>query len=243
MELSGAVILITGAQRVGQAVAQELAAAGASLVLTYLRDPQEVAPILAALPKGKATSYQLDVAQEESVQALTRAVQHDVGHVDALVQMASIFVPDTTPLRLADIERIFAVNAFGGMLLARWFAEAAVTRKASGAPIVSFIDWAVDHPYAQHDVYLASKAALRHYLMALQTSYAGAVRVVNLHPGMILEPAGFPEQEKRDIIANTPVQRIGDPTQAAKLVRTALELDFLVDNIYLAGGQQWRHRL
>jgi hypothetical protein len=42
---------------------------------------------------------------------------------------------------------------------------------------------------------------------------------------------------------NTPTHAIGTPEQAAKLVRTALELDYLADNINLAGGQQWRHRL
>ena len=111
------------------------------------------------------------------------------------------------------------------------------------APIVSFIDWAIDHPYADYDIYMAAKAALRHYLMALQTTFAGTIRVVNIHPGMILEPEGFRPDVKQSIMDNTPTQNIGSPEQAAKLVKTALELDFLADNIYLAGGQQWRHRL
>ena len=85
--------------------------------------------------------------------------------------------------------------------------------------------------------------ALRHYLMALQTTFAGTIRVVNILPGMILEPPAFPAAEKREIVKNTPTQSIGDPQQAAKLVRLALELNFLVGNIPLNGGQHWRHRL
>jgi hypothetical protein len=79
--------------------------------------------------------------------------------------------------------------------------------------------------------------------MALQTSFAGWVRIVNIHPGMILEPEGFPAKEKKAIIANTPLKIIGDPEQVAILVRTALELDYWADNVVFAGGQQWRHRV
>lgn len=246
MELRDKVVLITGAQRVGQFVARELAAAGASLIFTYLKDPQEVAGVIEEISQTThqdIKSYPLDLSQEESIRAFTKTLQRETGRVDALVNMAAVFVPDKKQLSWQDIERVFSVNTFGTMLLTRWFAEAALQRQAVSAPIVSFIDWAVDHPYRDHDIYVASKAALRHYLMALQTSYAGTVRVVNIHPGMILEPVGFPPEEKQEIIANTPVHNMGDPLQAAKLVRTALELDFWVDNVYLAGGQQWRHRL
>ncbi len=245
MELKGKVVLITGGQRVGQFVARELAASGASLAMTYLKDPAEVEPILTeATSLGVvAKSYPLDLSDEASIDALTAAVTKDFPQIDALINMASIFTPDPAPLRLADIQKTFAINTFGTMLLTRWFADTSKQRQASSAPIVSFIDWAVDHPYANHDVYVASKAALRHYLMAMQTSFAGTVRVVNIHPGMILEPAGFPGAEKEVIVTNTPTQNIGTPEQAAKLVKTALELDFWVDNVYLAGGQQWRHRL
>lgn len=231
MELQKKTILITGGARVGQVVATELLAAGATLVMTYLQDPNE------AHPKTKA--YPVNLTDEAAVNKLMQ----EVGAVDGLVSMASIFKPDSNDVNLAHLQQIFSINTFGNMLVARRFAENAKARGLKNAPIVSFIDWAVDHPYQGYDTYMASKAALRHYLMALQSSFHGVVRVVNIHPGMILEPAGFPAEEKAEIIKNTPTGEIGTPQQAAKLVRSALELDFLADNIYLAGGQQWRHRL
>lgn len=240
MNVTDKTILITGGQRVGQHVARELAGSGAKLVMTYLKDAQEVAEIAAEVA---AQTYQVDISQENSIKEFTAKLNADVGHINALINMASIFVPDTTPLQWSDMEKVFSVNSFGTMLLSNWFAEQAKTKQLKNAPIISFIDWALDHPYADHGVYLASKAAMRHYLMALQTTYAGTVRVINIHPGMILEPPNFPAAEKQEIITNTPVQEIGSPEQAAKLVRTALELDFWADNVYLAGGQQWRHRL
>lgn len=245
MELSGKTVLITGGQRVGQFIAPELARAGMNLIMTYLETTEEVDGVLQAAARDygvQTASCPLDLADEQSITALTESMARG-RDPDALVNMASIFTPDPTTLTRRDIERLFAINAFGTMQLSHAFAARARAKKVHNAPIISFIDWAVDHPYTNYDLYLASKAALRHYLMALQTSFAGTIRVVNIHPGMILEPSDFPAPEKETIIAHTPTQSIGDPAQAAKLVRTALELDYWVDNIHFAGGQQWRHRL
>ncbi len=227
-------------------IADELGGAGANIVLTYRRSREEIAEVVDHLAKihGVRTgAYEVDLTNEGSIRVLVKTVTRDFKGIDALVNMASVFEPDPQEVSASEVLRIFSVNAIGGMLLSRWFAEEAKRRKVKNAPIVSFIDWAVDHPYAGHDLYLASKAALRHYLMGLQTTFAGTVRVVNIHPGMILEPQGFPRAEKREIMANTPTKGIGDPQQAARLVRAALENDFLAANIYLDGGQHWRHRL
>ena len=231
MKLKGARIVITGGQRVGQYVAAQLQQAGAEVVMSYRASEAEVAP--------GTTGHQLDVTSEQSVRAFWSAV----GQADGLVNMVSVFTEDQASVTYEHFSDTFMVNAFGNMLLSNLFATAAREADAVNRPIVSFIDWAVDHPYSKYGIYLAAKAALRHYLMALQTSCAGAVRVVNIHPGMILEPPDFPADEKAEIVRHTPAQDIGSPEQAAELVQTALKLDYLVDNIYLDGGQHWRHRL
>lgn len=246
MELKGKTILITGGRRVGQVVADELGGAGAQIVMTYRKSREEIADAVDHLGKIhgiRAEAFEVDMTDEGSIRVLVKTVVREFGRIDGLVNMASVFEPDPKEISASDLLRLFSVNAIGGMLLSRWVAEEAKRAKNKNMPIVSFIDWAVDHPYGNYDLYLASKAALRHYLMALQTTFAGTVRVVNIHPGMILEPPKFPTKEKRDILDNTPVHQIGDPQQAARLVRTALENDFLADNIYLDGGQHWRHRL
>ncbi len=235
MELQDKTILITGGARVGKVVAGILQKAGAKVAMTYLAGEDEIAP--------GTKGYRMDVTDEASVRATLPAVQKDFGNVDGLVNMVSLFSTDSEAIGYAEMQKMFAVNAFGNMLLSRLFAEEAKKDGKAVSPIVSFIDWAIDHPYADYDIYMASKAALRHYLMALQTTFAGVVRVVNIHPGMILEPPNFRPDVKQSIMSNTPTKNIGSPEQAAALVKQALELDFLADNIYLAGGQQWRHRL
>ncbi|TSC61745.1 MAG: short-chain dehydrogenase/reductase SDR, partial [Parcubacteria group bacterium Gr01-1014_106] len=243
--LRGKTILITGGRRIGQVVADTVGAAGAQVVMTYKKHREEIAQAvdhLAELHGIRTGAYELDLTDEGSITALVRTVGKDFGGIDGLVNMASVFEPDPPKIAVSHVLKAFSVS-IGSILLSRMFAEEAQRRKAQGAPIVSFIDWAVDHPYAQHDLYLAGKAALRHYLMALQTTFAGTIRVVNIHPGMILEPKDFPAKEKQEIVQNTPTRSTGDPQQAARLVRLALETDFLADNIRLDGGQHWRHRL
>lgn len=245
MDLHGKTILITGGRRVGQVVADELGGTGANIVMTYRKSREEIGQAvdhLAQMHRIRVGAYELDLTDEGSITVLLRTVTKDFGSIDGLVNMASVFEPDPSDIAVSHVLRAFSIS-IGSILLSRGFAEEARRRSAKNAPIVSFIDWAVDHPYANHDLYLAGKAALRHYLMALQTSFAGIVRVVNIHPGMLLEPEGFPAAEKTEIVANTPTHSTGDPQQAARLVRVALENDFLADNIYLDGGQHWRHRL
>lgn len=245
MNMQGATIVITGGRRVGQVVADELGGAEANIVMTYRTSRKEIAEAvehLADVHRIRTGAYALDLTNERSIRGLVASVTKAFGRIDVLVNMASVFERDPPRLTLANVRSVMAPNE-GAMLLSRLFAEAARRRKAKSALIVSFIDWAVDHPYAGHDLYLAGKGALRHYLMALQTTFAGTIRVVNIHPGMILEPKDFDPKEKQEILANTPTKSVGDPQQAARLVRAALETDFLVGNVYLDGGQHWRHRL
>lgn len=245
MDLKGKNILITGGARVGQFVAREVGAAGSNIAMTYLKSKDEVSEVLEELGgKGVKTGvFEMNATDEESVKSAFKKVESDFGSVDGLVNMVSLFTPDEDEIKFENIQKTFAVNAFGNMLISRLFADSAKERGVKSAPIVSFIDWAVDHPYAGYDVYLAAKSALRHFLMAMQTSYAGNVRVVNIHPGMILEPPDFAAEEKAEIVKHTPTADIGTPEQAAELVRASLELDFLAENIRLDGGQHWRHRL
>jgi NAD(P)-dependent dehydrogenase (short-subunit alcohol dehydrogenase family) len=131
MNLQGKTIVITGGQRVGRVVARELARHKASLVMTYLHSPDEVEPALDDMRAsgGQGHSVQLDLRDGASVIAFTQRLERDFPQIDALIHMAAVFMPDTQKIEYEDIVNLFSINAFGAMVLSRWFAERARARQ------------------------------------------------------------------------------------------------------------------
>ena len=86
MTLEGRVALITGAsQGIGQAIAIRLAAAGASVALAARNQDklnEGVQQITSA--GGKASAFQLDVADEEQIKSVFKAVIAQLGKIDIL---------------------------------------------------------------------------------------------------------------------------------------------------------------
>ena len=75
--LQGQVALVTGAGRgIGRAIALELAAAGAEVVVNYASSEQAAADTVAAIAEagGQAWSHRADVSDEEQVEAMVKAV-------------------------------------------------------------------------------------------------------------------------------------------------------------------------
>ncbi|MFM1811493.1 MAG: 3-oxoacyl-[acyl-carrier-protein] reductase, partial [Cyanobacteriota bacterium] len=73
--LMGQVALVTGASRgIGAAIASELAAAGATVVVNFASSPEAAAAVVAQIEAagGKAWSHQANVADEGQVEAMVK---------------------------------------------------------------------------------------------------------------------------------------------------------------------------
>jgi NAD(P)-dependent dehydrogenase (short-subunit alcohol dehydrogenase family) len=90
-ELAGQVAVVTGAAiGIGRAIAAELAAAGAQVVLADLRGAEEAAASLAA-EGADAIGVTADVTSPEALEALAAATAGAFGGADILVNNAGIF--------------------------------------------------------------------------------------------------------------------------------------------------------
>ncbi|MFZ9270080.1 MAG: SDR family NAD(P)-dependent oxidoreductase, partial [Prochlorococcaceae cyanobacterium] len=118
--LEGQVALVTGSSRgIGAAIALELAAAGATVVVNYASSPDGAAAVVAQIEAsgGKAWSQQANVADEEQVEAMVKAVLEREGRLDVLVNNAGI-TRDGLLMRMksADWQSVIDLNLTGVFL-------------------------------------------------------------------------------------------------------------------------------
>jgi NAD(P)-dependent dehydrogenase (short-subunit alcohol dehydrogenase family) len=159
--LEGRRALVTGAgSGIGAAIADALAAEGASLVLVG-RDAGRLEQRAAAL--GGATTAVCDVTDEAAVERL----RETTGEIDLLVNNAGAAV--SSPLartELATWQQMLAVNTTGAFLLCRAFAPAMAER--GDGRVVNVASTAGERGYP----YVAAYCAAKHGLVGLTRALA-----------------------------------------------------------------------
>ena len=184
-------ILVTdGKTAVGQALCQQLAAAGADLIWAGLAEPWKKLPgsdTLASIPQ--VTQVPLDVTNERSVQDLAGEI---AGKVDIVVNNAehhrttSISSRPGTDVARAEMD----VNYFGLLRLAQAFGPALQARGADGqSSAVAWVNmlsvYALSN-FPAHGTFSASKAAAYSLAQCLRAEMQkSAIRVINVFPGPI----------------------------------------------------------
>jgi 3-oxoacyl-[acyl-carrier protein] reductase len=138
------VALITGGKRIGAVVATTLARAGADVALVYNRSHAEADQTSAAVRDlGRRTfSVQADVTSERASIEAVAATVRELGRLDILINMASLYVAKPfEQLTAADWDRQLAVDLRASFLFAH--AAAPHMRKNGGGRIINFADWVV----------------------------------------------------------------------------------------------------
>jgi NAD(P)-dependent dehydrogenase (short-subunit alcohol dehydrogenase family) len=182
MKLQDRVAIVTGsAQGIGKAVADKLAAEGASVVLA---DLNEAGAKAAAATLRRAIGVGTDVSDEASVKAMVKAAVDAYGKLDILVNNAAI-VPFTAwdDIDYAEWRRIMAVNLDGTFLTNRHASDE--MRRASYGRIVNIASNVVvaGTPNLAH--YVASKGGVFGFTRALATELGKyGITVNTVAPGL-----------------------------------------------------------
>src|SRR5512132_2343640 len=93
-ELQGKVAVVTGASKgIGAAIAKELAAAGAAVVVNYATSREGADRVVADITgkEGRAVAVQGDMSKIDDVRRLFAETTKAFGKVDVLVNNAGIF--------------------------------------------------------------------------------------------------------------------------------------------------------
>jgi len=217
--LDGKIAIVTGAgQGIGKAIAEKLAAEGATVVVSDL-DETTAKATASALPG--AAAVRADVTDRQGVQAMVDGIVQQFGRVDVLVNnagwdKASAFV-DSDP---ADWERAIAVNLFGVLHTCRAVLPL-MAGQGSGA-VVNLGSDAGRVGSSGEAVYSAAKGGVIAFTKSLAREMARhQVRVNCVCPGPTDTAlfASFAGPKLREALTRAiPFRRLGHPTDVANVV-------------------------
>jgi pteridine reductase len=227
-----ALVIGSGAPRIGNCVVRTLAARGYRVVLharTSIAAAEATADELRAGGNDAAVVVG-DLRKEADVREMTRQALAAFGRIDGLVNCAAIWKPKPLEdVTAADVEEHFETNTLGTFLCCRQVGLAMVDQPSGGA-IVNLGDWATVRPYLNYPAYFASKGAIpaitRDLAVELGTRNP-RVRVNAVLPGPVMLPPDMPEEERRAAINATLVKREGSPQNIADAVLFLLENDYV----------------
>jgi NAD(P)-dependent dehydrogenase (short-subunit alcohol dehydrogenase family) len=243
MTLEGRVALITGGRRIGAVVASELARAGADIALVYHRskaEAEETADTVRALGR-RAVTLEANLRQPEACQRIVDRTVDDLGRLDVLVNMASVYkaVPfDELTLDMwnANLE----VDLRATWLCAR--AAAPHMRRLRGGRIINIGDWTARSGRPRYEGYLpyyVAKAGVTALTEGLALELAADQILVNaIAPGPIIAPEDTSNETFAAVERATPLGRWGGEIEIAKMVLALVETDFVTgETVRVDGGR------
>jgi NAD(P)-dependent dehydrogenase (short-subunit alcohol dehydrogenase family) len=229
--LQGRLALVTGASRgIGAATAEELAKAGAHVILVA-RTAKALEEVEERIHEagGSATIAPLDLTDGESIGKLAAAVAERWTVLEVLVLNAAM-LGSLTPVQDIDpkeYSRLLSLNLLANQALIAAFDP--LLRKAERADVVALTSSVGGEPRAFWGAYGSSKAALETLLGAYadETEFTGKLRVHIIDPGATrtrMRALAFPGEEPDslkgpEVVARAIVDRLRADSPTGEKVR------------------------
>lgn len=217
------IAIVTGASRgIGRAIAKELAANGAFVIVNYNGSKQAADETVDEITQsgGKAVSIQCNVADAAECEKMITDVIHTYGRIDILVNNAGI-VRDNLLMRISeeDFDTVLDTNLKGAFHTMRQVARP-MLRQRSGR-IVNISSVVGVSGNAGQANYAASKAGVIGLTKSAAKEFASRGITVNaVAPGFIETDMTkkLSEQVRDQIISQIPMGTLGKPEHVAKTV-------------------------
>lgn len=223
--LAGKVGIVTGASKgIGAGIAKQLAAEGASVVVNYASSKEGAEQIVNEITKegGKAIAVQGDVAKTKDVEHLFAETQKAFGRLDILVNNAGVYqfapLEETTE---EQFQRMFSINVLGMIQATR---EALKYFGPDGGSVINIGSTVSSLTPPATVVYTATKGAVDAVTRVLAKELGPKkIRVNSINPGMVETEGALTlgilgSDFEKDVVAQTPLGRIGQPGDIAPTV-------------------------
>ncbi len=231
-KLEKQVAIITGAgSGIGAGCAQEMAMAGAAVVVNYpVPQAKEMAQKVVdeiIADGGTAITYKCDVSKEDEVQKMFADVVKQFGTVDILVNNAGLQKDAPfTEMTLDQWNYVLGVNLTGQFLCAREAVKEFLRRGVNGksksaGKIICMSSVHEVIPWAGHANYAASKGGVMLMMKTIAQEFAPKkIRVNSIAPGAIATPinhdAWDTQAHLQELLKLIPQKRVGKPDDIGK---------------------------
>lgn len=222
--LAGKVAVVTGASRgIGRAIAEELAAEGASVVVNYHANAAAADEVVGGIVAdgGTAVAMQADVSDFASAERLIKSAIETYGAIDILVNNAGT-TRDTLLLSMKEEEwdTVLTTNLKSVYNTCKAVTRPMVRRKSGGRIInISSVSGIVGQPGQTN--YAASKAGIIGFSKSLAKELGSRNITVNVvAPGFVPTDltAVMPEDLVKQTLAFIPLGRWGEAQEIAHAV-------------------------
>ena len=232
LPLKGQRALVTGAASgIGAGVARALGAAGASVAVNYVTNPEAAEAVVEdiRMSGAEAMALKADVSREDEVQAMIGAMLKAWGTIDILVNNAGLQKDAAfTEMTLAQWNTVIGVNLTGMFLCAREASREMIRRgiradiSSAAGKIICMSSVHEVIPWAGHVNYAASKGGVRAFMQSMAQELAPhRIRVNSIAPGAIKTPINRSAWETPDALQSLltliPYGRIGLPEDIGKV--------------------------
>ncbi|MFQ5582877.1 MAG: SDR family oxidoreductase [Calditrichia bacterium] len=222
--LDGKKALVTGGTKgIGKAVVDELLALGAR-VFTIARSPKEVVQCVLEWKDRElaADGLSADITRSDDRQNIFNTIQAKWDTLDILINNAGTNIrKKTIEYERQEYEFLLNTNMTAGFELCRLFYP--LLEKSAGAAVVNVVSVAGLTHMRTGSPYAMSKAAMTQLTRNLAVEWADKrIRVNAVAPWYIRTPLTEhlfeDEQYLKEVLARTPLGRIGEPPEVARTV-------------------------
>jgi 3-oxoacyl-[acyl-carrier protein] reductase len=244
--LKGKVAVVTGASKgIGAAVAKQLAANGANVVVNYSTSREGADKVVAEITKagGKAIAVGASVAKEADIAVLFAETKKAYGKVDILINNAGVygFAP-LDQVTAEEYRRQYDTNVLGLLLTTK---AALPHFPLEGGSVVNISSVVSTLAPGGTSVYSSTKGAVDTITKSLAKELAPRkIRVNAINPGLVItegaRSAGIVDSDfEKHTVATTPLGRAGQPEDIAPPVAFLASDDarwITGETIFVSGG-------
>ncbi len=241
-ELAGKIAVVTGGSRgIGAAIAKGLGRAGATVIINFNHSHEQAQAVVDEIRGmgSSAIAMQADISQAEVTKEFIEKILGDFGRVDILVNNAGITRDKTfKKMSFDEWHKVIDTNLSSAFNTCKSALPSMLVQKYGRIINISSVI-GQSGGFGQTN-YAAAKAGLIGFTKSLALETAkGGVTVNAICPGYIAtEMVGeMPESVREALIAQIPMQKLGDPDEIARAVLFICASDYMTGQcLNLNGG-------